>query len=76
MQKVTFVMALRNLIELNEHLLLKTPLLGLDVGEKSVGLALSDATRTIATPMPHAPPSMMSLPAPPSSQSPPPRPIR
>ena len=51
MQKVTFVMTLRNLIELNEHLRLKTPLLGLDVGEKSVGLALSDATRTIATPM-------------------------
>ena len=50
-QKVTFVMTLRNLIELNEYLRLKTPLLGLDVGEKSVGLALSDVTRTIATPM-------------------------
>ena len=44
-------MTVRKLIDLNDHLPPNRRLLGLDIGEKTVGLALSDLGRTIATPM-------------------------
>ena len=44
-------MAIRKLAELTGHLVRGRPLLGLDLGEKTIGLALSDATLLIATPL-------------------------
>jgi len=44
-------MAIRKLAELTGHLARGRPLLGLDIGEKTIGLALSDATLLIATPL-------------------------
>jgi len=44
-------MAVRKLAELNDHLARSQPLLGLDLGEKTIGLALSDATLLIASPL-------------------------
>lgn len=44
-------MTVRKLIELTEVLKPNRRLLGLDIGEKTVGLALSDISRTVATPM-------------------------
>lgn len=44
-------MAIRKLAELTETLKPGCRLLGLDLGEKTIGLALSDATWMIATPM-------------------------
>jgi len=44
-------MAIRKLAELTAHLARGKPLLGLDIGEKTIGLALSDATLLIATPL-------------------------
>jgi putative Holliday junction resolvase len=44
-------MAIRKLAELTGHLLPGRPLLGLDLGEKTIGLALSDTTQMIATPL-------------------------
>ena len=44
-------MAIRKLAELPETLKPGCRLLGLDLGEKTIGLALSDATWMIATPM-------------------------
>jgi putative Holliday junction resolvase len=44
-------MAIRKLTELNEHLGRGRPLLGLDLGEKTIGMALSDTTLLIATPL-------------------------
>lgn len=44
-------MTVRNLAELNAILPPRRGLLCLDIGEKTIGLALSDITRTIATPM-------------------------
>ena len=43
-------MAIRKLAELTGHLTRGRPLLGLDLGEKTIGLALSDMTLLIATP--------------------------
>jgi putative Holliday junction resolvase len=50
-RKVSPAMAIRKLAELQEHLTRGRPLLGLDIGEKTIGLALSDATLLIATPL-------------------------
>ncbi len=44
-------MAIRNPAELAEFMGKNQPILGLDVGDKTVGLALSDLTRTIASPL-------------------------
>ena len=44
-------MTIRKLAELTDHLLRGQRLLGLDVGEKTIGLALSDVTLLIATPL-------------------------
>lgn|SRR5690348_7375044 len=44
-------MSVVDLPELNRLVLKKARLLGLDLGEKTIGLALSDTSRTIATPM-------------------------
>ena len=44
-------MAIRKLAELPGLVAPGAPLLGLDLGEKTIGLALSDVTRMIATPM-------------------------
>ncbi|MBF0334732.1 MAG: Holliday junction resolvase RuvX [Alphaproteobacteria bacterium] len=44
-------MAIRNPADLARELPPNRRLLGLDVGTKTIGLALSDLTRTIATPM-------------------------
>ena len=44
-------MAIRKLAELTDHLVRGRPLLGLDLGEKTIGLALSDTTLLIATPL-------------------------
>ena len=44
-------MALRNPAELPENLPSGQRLLGLDVGKKTIGLALSDVTMTIASPL-------------------------
>ena len=43
-------MAIRKLAELTGHLTRGRPLLGLDLGKKTIGLALSDMTLLIATP--------------------------
>ena len=43
-------MSIHDLKELNERLMPNQRLLGLDVGSKTIGLALSDVTRTIASP--------------------------
>jgi len=43
-------MAIRKLAELSSHLTHGRPMLGLDLGEKTIGLALSDMTLLIATP--------------------------
>jgi putative Holliday junction resolvase len=43
-------MLIENLDSLKQHLKRDSRLLGLDVGEKTIGLALSDVMRTIATP--------------------------
>lgn len=43
-------MALRNLRDLKERLPPKAPLIGLDVGEKTIGVAVSDPERRIAGP--------------------------
>lgn len=50
-RKVSPAMAIRKLAELSGHLTRGRPLLGLDIGEKTIGLALSDATLLIATPL-------------------------
>ncbi|NKB20611.1 MAG: Holliday junction resolvase RuvX [Alphaproteobacteria bacterium] len=44
-------MTVRKLIDLMELLPPNRRLLGLDIGEKTVGLGLSDISRTVATPM-------------------------
>lgn len=44
-------MTVRKLIDFVELLTPNRRLLGLDIGEKTVGLALSDLSRTVATPM-------------------------
>ena len=44
-------MAIRNPAELAEIMDENQPILGLDVGAKTIGLALSDLTRTIASPL-------------------------
>ena len=44
-------MAIRKLAELSGHLTPGRRLLGLDIGEKTIGLALSDATLLIASPL-------------------------
>lgn len=43
-------MAIRKLAELTAHVARGRPLLGLDIGEKTIGLALSDGTLLVATP--------------------------
>ena len=50
-RKVTPVMAIRNPAELKEILLPGQRLLGLDVGTKTIGIAISDATLTVASPL-------------------------
>ena len=50
-RKVSPTMTIRKLAELNGHLTRGQPLLGLDLGEKTIGLALSDATLLIASPL-------------------------
>lgn len=44
-------MAVVELLELPRSLPPYTPLVGLDLGEKTIGVAVSDATRTVATPL-------------------------
>ena len=44
-------MAIRKLAELTDRLARGRPLLGLDLGAKTIGLALSDSTLLIATPL-------------------------
>lgn len=44
-------MAIRNPAELAEIMGRNQPILGLDIGTKTIGLALSDLTRTIASPL-------------------------
>ena len=44
-------MAIRKLAELSDHLAPGQALLGLDLGEKTIGLAVSDTTLMIATPL-------------------------
>ena len=44
-------MTVRKLIDFSEILSPNRRLLGLDIGQKTVGLALSDISRTVATPM-------------------------
>ncbi len=44
-------MLLEHIDEMPSHIAASARLLGLDVGEKTVGLALSDLSRMIATPM-------------------------
>ncbi len=44
-------MSFITLSELASHLPLHSRLLGLDLGEKTIGLALSDVSRTIASPL-------------------------
>ena len=44
-------MAIRKLADLPPRLASDSRVLGVDVGEKTIGLALSDVTRRIATPM-------------------------
>ena len=49
--KVTPVMAIRNPTELKEILRPGARLMGLDVGTKTIGLAISDASLTVASPL-------------------------
>src|SRR5436305_8658590 len=44
-------MAVVDLLELPALLPQYAPLAGLDLGEKTIGVAVSDATRTVATPL-------------------------
>jgi putative Holliday junction resolvase len=44
-------MAVVDLLELPAQLAPYTPLVGLDLGEKTIGVAVSDATRTVASPL-------------------------
>ena len=44
-------MAVVDLLELPALLAPYTPVVGLDLGEKTIGVAVSDATRTVATPL-------------------------
>ena len=44
-------MAVVDILELPAALPAMTPLMGLDLGEKTIGVAVSDATRMIATPL-------------------------
>jgi putative Holliday junction resolvase len=44
-------MAVHELIDLPQALASMTPLFGLDLGEKTIGVAVSDVTRTIASPL-------------------------
>lgn len=44
-------MAVVHLLELPALLPAYTPLVGLDLGEKTIGVAVSDATRTVASPL-------------------------
>ena len=44
-------MAVLDLLDLPAALPPYTPLVGLDLGEKTIGVAVSDATRTVATPL-------------------------
>ena len=44
-------MAVHDLIDLPHNLPPMTPLFGLDLGEKTIGVAVSDLTRTIASPL-------------------------
>lgn len=44
-------MAVVDLLNLPAHLPRYAPLVGLDLGEKTIGVAVSDATRMIATPL-------------------------
>lgn len=44
-------MAVVSVIDLPAHTAPRTPWVGLDLGEKTVGVAVSDLTRTIATPL-------------------------
>jgi putative Holliday junction resolvase len=44
-------MAVVDLLELPALLAPHTPVVGLDLGEKTIGVAVSDATRTVATPL-------------------------
>jgi putative Holliday junction resolvase len=39
------------LLEITAHLPANAPLVGLDLGEKTIGVAVSDATRAIASPL-------------------------
>jgi RNAse H-fold protein YqgF len=44
-------MAVVDLLDLPAALAPNTPLVGLDLGEKTIGVAVSDATRTVASPL-------------------------
>ena len=44
-------MAVLDLLELPAALPAMTPVVGLDLGEKTIGVAVSDATRMVATPL-------------------------
>lgn len=44
-------MAVVDLTDLPAHLPPNAPLVGLDLGEKTIGVAVSDATRTVASPL-------------------------
>jgi putative Holliday junction resolvase len=44
-------MAVVDILDLPAALPAMTPLMGLDLGEKTIGVAISDATRMIATPL-------------------------
>ena len=44
-------MAVVDLLELPALLPAQRPIVGLDLGEKTIGVAVSDATRTVATPL-------------------------
>ena len=44
-------MAVVDLLELPAQLSAYAPIAGLDLGEKTIGVAVSDATRTVATPL-------------------------
>jgi putative Holliday junction resolvase len=49
--KDALAMAVHDLIDLPAALPPMTPLFGLDLGEKTIGVAVSDLTRTIASPL-------------------------
>ena len=44
-------MAVVDLLELPSLLLAQAPIVGLDLGEKTIGVAVSDTTRMVATPL-------------------------